>query len=301
MLDSIGSTCVSSAGRRSNFAGLVAVLAVALAVIGCLLGSTLAIAQPAAPGAMLPADIRQSGVLKAGMPLDFAPYNFLDQKSQTVGLDVDMFHAIAAALKIKPEIDRLAFASIIPSVSGGRVDLGMSVMAITPARLKQVAFVRYIRLANGLIVQSGNPTHINDNDACGHSIAVEQGTQPVDVWKSASKQCVQAGKPAVHLLTFNGEGPQVLAVQAGRADAAGVSFATAMMAAESSNGKLEAAPGGPVKGFTVDAGIAFRPDREDLGKAIEAALNTLVANGTYNKILQKWHLQETAATPEIVK
>jgi len=297
MLDFIGGAFLPGATPRRYFAGLM----VALAVAGCFLGSTLTAAQTAGAGAMLPADIRQSGVLKAGMPLDFAPYNFLDQKNQAVGLDVDMFNAIAAALTTKPAIERLAFASIIPSVSGGRVNIGMSVMAITPARLKQVSFVRYIRLANGLIVRSGNPTHINNNDACGHSIAVEQGTQPVDVWEAVSKQCVQAGKPAIQLLTFNGEGPQVLAVQAGRADAAGVSFATAMMAAETSNGKLEAAPGGPVKGFTVDAGIAFKPDHEDLGKAIEAALNTLVADGTYNKILQKWHLQETATTPAIVK
>lgn len=293
MVDFIGGICRLGAPRHRVFA--------ALAVACCLLGSGAVNAQTGDPGTLLPADIRQNGALKVGMPLDFAPYNFLDEKNQPAGLDVDMFHAIAAALNIKPEIDRLAFASIIPSVSGGRVNIGMSVMGITAARVKQVSFVRYIQLANGLIVRAGNPAHINNNDACGHSIAVEQGTQPVDVWQSVSKQCVRAGKPAIQLLTFNGEGPQVLAVQAGRADAAGVSFATAMMAAKTSNGRLEAAPGGPVKGFTVDAGIAFKPDNQELGKAIEATLKSLIADGAYTKILQRWHLEEMSTTPEIVK
>jgi polar amino acid transport system substrate-binding protein len=282
---------------RRRLAGL----AVLLVAIGWLAGGRPAVAQAGSPADMLPADIKQSGVLKAGMPLDFAPYNFLDPKGEMVGLDVDMFRALAGVLKVKPEIDRLAFASIIPSVSGGRVDVGMSVMAILPARLKLVSFVRYALLANGLIVRAGNPSHIGNNDACGHSIAVEKGTQPVEVWEGVSKQCVQAGKPAIQLSTFDGEGPQVLAVQSGRADAAGVSFATAMMASETSNGKLEGAPGGAVKGFTVDAGIAFKAGRDDLGNAVEAALKVLVADGTYNKILQKWHLEDTAASPIIVK
>ncbi len=259
-------------------------------------------AQTHGPGwDLLPSDIKQSGVIKAGMPLDFEPYNFLDDKNQTVGFDVDVLNAIAGVIGVKPEIDRIAFASLIPSVSGGRVDVAMSVMAILPARLKQVSFVRYAVLANGLIVRKGNPSKIDNNDACGHSIAVEQGTQPVSVWESVSQQCVKGGKSPITITTFNGEGPQVLAVQSGRADAAGVSLATAEVAAEHSNGQLEGAPGGPVHGFTVDAGIAFARDRSGLGEAIEAALKQLVADGTYDKIQQKWHLEGTSATPTIVK
>ena len=66
--------------------------------------------------------------------------------------------------------------------------------------------------------------------------------------------------------------PELVAVEIGRADAAGVSLATAIVAAKHSDGKLEAAPGGPVTGATVDAGIAFKKGNMQLGKAIEAAL-----------------------------
>jgi polar amino acid transport system substrate-binding protein len=253
----------------------------------------------AAAQALLPEEIKKNGVLKAAMPLDFEPYNFLNENGQQVGFDVEIFHAIASMLGVKPQIDRLAFASIIPAVSGGRVDLGMSVMGILPERRNQVSFVRYAVLANGLIVRKGNPSNINNSDACGHSIAVEKGTQPVFVWEKISKECQEAGKKKIELMMFDGKGPQVLAVESGRADAAGVSFATAVVAAKHSDGKLEAAAGGPVPGATVDAGIAFKKANTQLGKAIEAALKVSIADGTYNKIMEKWNLAGTAATPEV--
>jgi polar amino acid transport system substrate-binding protein len=248
---------------------------------------------------LLPDDLHQKGVLTAAMPLDFEPYNFLDDKGEQVGLDVEMFQSIADALGLRPEIQRLAFASIIPAVSGGRVDVGMSSMGILEQRLKQVSFIRYTILANGLIVRKGNPTHVSNTDACGHSIAVEKGTQPVFVWEKKAEECLAAGKPKIELITLDGKGPQVLAVEAGRADAAGVSFATAIIAAKHSDGKLEPAPGGPVPTASVDAGIAVKKENKQLAQAIEAALKVLVANGTYQRILDKWALGEAKATPAI--
>jgi polar amino acid transport system substrate-binding protein len=249
--------------------------------------------------ALVPDEINKSGVIKAAMPLDFEPYNFLDDKNQQVGFDVEIFHAIANVMGVKPEIDRLAFASIIPAVSGGREDVGMSVMAILPARMKQVSFVRYSILANALIVKKGNPSGIRNDDACGHSIAVEKGTQPVLVWEKISKECESAGKKNIELTMFDGKGPQVLAVETGRADGAGVSYATAIVSAKHSDGKLEPAPGGPVPGATVDAGIAFKKGNTQLGKAIEAALKVIIADGTYKKIMDEWELQGTAAEPKV--
>ena len=251
--------------------------------------------------ALLPDALREKGVLTAAMPLDFEPYNFLDEQNRKVGLDVEIFEGIAEALGLKPDIERLGFAAIIPAVSGGRVDVGMSVMGILEPRLKQVSFVRYTVLANGLIVRKGNPSGVSNTDACGHSIAVEKGTQPVFVWEKKAAECVAAGKPKIELSTFDGKGPQVLAVETGRTDAAGVSLATAIVAAKHSDGKLEPAPGGPVPGASVDAGIAVKKDDKALALAIEKALQGMVASGAYQKILDKWGLGAATATPAVIE
>jgi len=251
--------------------------------------------------ALLPAELRAKGVLTAAMPLDFEPYNFLDDKNEEVGVDVEVFRSVAEVLGLKPEIQRLGFASVIPAVSGGRVDVGMSSMGILESRLKQVSFVRYTLLTNGLIVRKGNPTNVSNKDACGHSIALEKGTQPVFVWEEKSKECEAAGKRKIEILIFDGKGPQVLAVESERAEAAGVSYATSIVAAKHSNGKLDAAPGGPVPGAQVDAGIAFKKENRQLGQAMEAALKVLVANGIYAKIFEKWDLGALITTPVIVE
>jgi polar amino acid transport system substrate-binding protein len=250
---------------------------------------------------MLPDDLKQKGTLVVAMPLDFEPFNYLDEKNQQTGLDVDVIHAIGDKLGLKVDIQRIGFASMIPSVSGGRVDAAMAAMGILPARLALVSFVRYGHFSNGLVVRKGNPTHVRNDDACGHTLAVEKGTQPLIVWQKKSDECVAAGKPKIELLVFEGKGPQVLAVESGRAEAAGVGFATAIVAAKHSNGKLEAAPGGPVPGATVECGIAFNKQSVKLGQAMEAALKSLVADGTYDKIYAKWSLSPERAAPAVVQ
>jgi len=249
--------------------------------------------------ALLPDDIKQKGTLVVAMPLDFEPFNYLDEKNEQTGLDVDMIRAIGDKLGLKVDIQRIGFASMIPGVSGGRVDAAMSAMGILPARLPLVSFVRYGHFSNGLVVRKGNPTNVRNDDACGHTIAVEKGTQPLLVWQKKSDECVAAGKAKIELLVFEGKGPQVLAVESGRAEAAGVGFATAIVAAKHSNGKLDAAPGGPVPGATVECGIAFNKQNVKLGQALEAALKSLVKDGTYDKIWEKWSLSAERAPPAI--
>jgi len=251
--------------------------------------------------ALLPDDIKQKGTLAVAMPLDFEPFNYLDEKNEQTGLDVDMIRAIGDKLGLKVDIQRIGFASMIPSVSGGRVDAAMSAMGILPARLPLVSFVRYGHFSNGLVVRKGNPTNIRNDAACGHTIAVEKGTQPLLVWQKKSDECVAAGKPKIELLVFEGKGPQVLAVESGRAEAAGVGFATAIVAAKHSNGKLDAAPGGPVPGATVECGIAFNKQNVKLGQAMEAALKALVKDGTYDKIFEKWSLSPERAQPAVIQ
>lgn len=251
--------------------------------------------------ALLPDDIKQKGTLAVAMPLDFEPFNWLDEKNQPVGLDVDMIRAIGDKLGLKVDIQRMGFASMIPSVSGGRVDAAMSAMGILPARLPLVSFVRYGHFSNGLVVRKGNPTNVRNDDACGHTISVEKGTQPLLVWQKKSEECVAAGKPKIELMVFEGKGPQVLAVESGRAEAAGVGFATGIVAAKHSNGKLEAAPGGPVPGATVECGIAFNKQNVKLGQAMEAALKDLVKDGTYDQIWAKYELSAERAQPALIQ
>jgi len=274
---------------------------VAMVGAAAALGTTAMAAPDDAVRTLLPDDIKQKGMLVAAMPLDFEPFNYLDAQNTQTGLDVDLFNSIGEVLGVKTEIQRMGFASIVPAVKGGRVDVGMSAMGILPDRLPLVSFARYGHFSNGLIVKKGNPANVHNDQGCGARIAAEKGTQPLFLWQKIAEKCAAEGKPKPEITIFDGKGPQVLAVESGRADAAAVGYATAIVAAKHSDGKLQAAPGGPVPGGTVECGIAFAKNRDRLGEAIKAALDVLVANGTYDKIFSKWQLSEERASPALVK
>jgi polar amino acid transport system substrate-binding protein len=293
---------VRSLARRLLDAAFFASIFAAILPAGNVLAAPVDANAPAVSAArkLVPADVRSKGTLVAAMPLDYEPYNFLDDKSEQMGLDVDLFRSIAEVLDLKPEIQRMGFASVIPSVTGGRVDVGMSAMSILKPRLKVVSFVRYSHANQGLVVHQGNPAGVSTANACGHSIALEKGTQPFLYWQDYAARCEAEGKPKMTLLVFDGKGPQMLAVESGRAEAMGVGYATATIAGKHSDGKLETAPGGPAPGGNVETGIVFAKAQPQLGQAIEAALKALIANGTYMQIFAKWGLSDLTETPAVV-
>jgi len=274
-------------------------LPLVIAIVAASAVPAMAAPDTAARG-LLPASVRDSGVLTVGMPLDYEPYNFMGADGKPHGLDVDIFDGIAETLGLKPQINRMGFASIIPAVSGARIEVGMSGIGIMPARLKVVSFARYSVATNGLVVASGNPAKINTQNACGHTIALEKGTSPELYWEGAADDCVKQGKPKMSLLVLDGEGPQMLAIQSGRAEAAGVGYATAVVVAQHSGGKLAVADGGPALGSTLDCGVAVSRDNPQLGKAIVAALKVMVANGSYDAIFKKWGLSALRSDPAFV-
>src|SRR5260221_8999382 len=97
-----------SVPTRSIFAAIL------FAIVAQVSGSSGAAAASVdeAARALLPAELRAKGVLTAAMPLDFEPYNFLDDKNEQVGVDVEVFRSIAEVLGLKAEIQRLGFASV---------------------------------------------------------------------------------------------------------------------------------------------------------------------------------------------
>ncbi|ABE37173.1 bacterial extracellular solute-binding s, 3 family protein [Paraburkholderia xenovorans LB400] len=276
------------------------VSAVIVATIMAVSAAPAMAAPDAAARGLLPASVRDAGALTVGMPLDYEPYNFMGADGKAQGLDVDIFNGIAETLGLKPQINRMGFASIIPAVSGARIQVGMSGIGILPARLKVVSFVRYSVATNGLVVASGNPAKINTHDACGHTIALEKGTSPELYWETAANDCTKQGKPKMNLLVLDGEGPQMLAIQSGRAEAAGVGYATAVVVAQHSGGKLSVAEGGAAPGGELDCGVAISKDDPQLGNAIAAALKVMVANGSYDAIFRKWGLSALRSTPSFV-
>lgn len=70
----------------------------------------------------------------------YAPFEFLNEKGEMVGFDVDLMNYVCKQIDINCVWQNTAFDSLIPNLKFKKIDFAIADMNITPERLKQVAF-----------------------------------------------------------------------------------------------------------------------------------------------------------------
>lgn len=120
-----------------------------LAYLGCVaLATSLAITMPAKADLQ---DIVDSGTVRIGVPADVAPFGFLDENNEQVGLDIDVARMIAEALGVELELHTVTSANRISYLATNRIDLSIAAMGATPERALQIDFSSpYSALSIGL-------------------------------------------------------------------------------------------------------------------------------------------------------
>ncbi|HEX3796283.1 MAG TPA: ABC transporter substrate-binding protein [Acidimicrobiales bacterium] len=246
---------------------------------------------PSLAGAV-PASIKSSGTLSVALDATYAPDEFVASDGSTViGMDADLANAIGQVLNLKVTLTNATFATIIPALTSGKFDLGMSSFTDTKAREKQVNFVDYFSAGEGYYVSAKSHYHPNGLSAlCGHSVSVESGTTEESDAQAQAKICKHKKKAAVKVLSFANQNSANLAVSSGRADVGFADSQIAQYIVAQSGGQFRSSG----KAFeTAPYGIAV-PKGTTLNVSVQGALKVLIADGTYGKILKKWGIQAGA-------
>jgi polar amino acid transport system substrate-binding protein len=240
----------------------------------------------------VPAAIRDKGALTVAADATYAPNEFIGSDGHTVvGWDADLAQALGQVMGLKINMVNSTFDTIIPGLVSGKYGLGMSSFTDTKEREKTVDFVTYFSAGTSFYIKStGGPDITSLTDLCGHKVAVEKGTTQQADSQAQAKKCQSAGKSAVTVQIFNDQNAVNLALSSGRADVAMADSPVAAYQVKQSDGtfKLSGQPYG-----TAPYGIAI-PKNSGMAKPVLAALEHLMANGTYMKILDKWGVQEGA-------
>ena len=220
--------------RRTKLWRIAAVFAAtgALALSGCASGTNTS-TQSSAPASgtaaasaekvdeianTVPEDIKSSGKLIVGVNIPYTPNEFKDESGKIVGFDVDLMNAVAATLGLTAEYREADFAKIIPSIQGGTFNVGMSSFTDTKEREQTVDFVTYGSAGILWAQRPDNP--VDPNNACGKKVAVQATTtEETDELPAKSKACTDAGKPAIQIVSFDGQDAATNAVVLGQADA----------------------------------------------------------------------------------
>jgi len=117
---------------------------VACAVIGLTGCATLRSEKPA-PAASTVAPVLKRivarGELLVGTTGSQPPLNTTTKSGEIIGLEVDLAQAMAEAMGVKLKLVPMSFAELLPSLEGGKVDIVLSGVTMTPQRNTRVAFV----------------------------------------------------------------------------------------------------------------------------------------------------------------
>jgi polar amino acid transport system substrate-binding protein len=248
--------------------------------------------------AMLPKEILEKTSLTASTSASVPPLLYLETESnQLVGVVADLTHAYAAKLGLKIEIVKTSGDAVIPGVLAKRFDI-VAAMGDFQSRRDKMDFIDIVKGGNALLTRKGNPAGITGlDDLCGRKLAVIKGSIQEKRAGEASQKCTAAGKPAVEVMGYPDGPTAVLALQSGRADLQWDDLAGAYYKVSKNPDAFEIA--GAPQDKDAPYGVGLPKDQAQLRDAIHAALQSLLKDGTYGKILAKWGVAGLAQ-PEIV-
>ncbi|MER6462586.1 ABC transporter substrate-binding protein [Streptomyces sp. NPDC001288] len=308
----------ASSTRRTTVARSRTAAFGAIAVAGALIltgcgdqtdkGSDSGSSSSSAPlASKLPDSIRKAGVIKVGSDIAYPPVEYMEG-GKAVGVDPDIADALGKQLGVKFDFQNGKFAQLIVGLQSKRFDMVMSAMNDTKDRQSGidsdtgkkvgngVDFVDYFTAGTSILVQKGNPKGIKTlDDLCGKVVALQQGTTSEGIAKAQSTKCTKDGKKAITLQTFDTDPEALLRLKQGASVADLNDFPVAAYNAKTSGGGKDF----EVVGDQIEAGpygIAVTKENTQLRDALQAALDAIVKNGEYGKILAKWNVTQGGVT-----
>lgn len=264
----------------------------------------------AALRAKLPHAVRAAGVLKIGSNLNYAPVDFKDQNSAPAGLDPDLATALGNYLGLRVQFVDMPFDKLIPAVQAKQIDLAMSAVIDTQQRQNGtddsgqqanpgVDFVDYFVTGTSILVKNGNPVGINSlDDLCGHTVAVQRGTIQAEIAQRQAPACDRISKPLrIDLLDTDDQALSEVAAGTAVADlndypiaAYNTRSAQAGTRFQLTGGQLEPGP----------YGLTLNKTESALRDVLAKALDQLILDGEYDKILDKWNAHPGAVQSAVV-
>lgn len=255
---------------------------------------------------LLPKAIQDKGKIKVGSDIAYPPVEFKDSAGKTVGIDPDIAAALGKQLGVTFEFENGTFDTLITGLRSKRYDLAMSAMTDTKDRQEGVDsetkkkvgegvdFVDYFTAGVSIYTKKGDDKGIASwADLCGKKIAVQRGTVSEDMAKAENAKCGAKGKITIE--AFDNDLEAQTRLRAGGADAGSSDFPVAAYAVKTSGGGNDF----QIVGEQVEAapyGIAVAKGNDQLRDAIQKALEAIIKNGEYKKIVDKWGVAAGAVT-----
>lgn len=224
----------------------------------------------------------ESGKLIMATNATFPPYEYIEG-NKIVGIDAEIAGAIAEKLGLELQIDDMEFDSIIESVKGGKADIGLAGMTVTPERQEVINFTAsYATGVQVVIVTEDSAIATVDDlfaEGAMHVIGVQRNTTG-DLYSTWDLE--DAGLATVDRYSKGADAVQALLT--GKADCVVIDNEPAKAFVEANDGLKILDTAYAVE----DYAAAMSKDNAELYEAVNKALEELIADGTVASIIEKY-------------
>lgn len=225
--------------------------------------------------------------LRLGVDPTYPPLEYKNQDGSLTGFGVDIADALCAEIKAKCVWVESSWDGMIPGLLARKFDAIASSMTVTPKRQTQIAFTDKVSNAPArLVIKRGSDLQPTVESLKGKRVGVEQGST-----QEAFAKAVWGSK-GVDVLSYQNQDQVYADLVVGRLDA---SLQGAIQAShgflDTPRGKDYQFAGGNLEHpefFGVGDGIGLRKDDVELREDLNKALATILANGTYKHINDKY-------------
>jgi len=217
----------------------------------------------------------------------YPPLQFLDASGAAVGWEYDAMAEIAKRLNIAVKYENISWDAMIPAVSEGQFDLGMTGITIRDDRKEQVDFSDSYMTSEMVMMVRGDESRFSDAASFAADadllMAAQPGTTPFYV---GVYDVLDGNEANPRIKLFETFGATVEALKSGDVD-------LVLTDGTAGAGYVDASAGGlkivGEKLGTEDFGFIF-PKGSDLVAPMNAAIAAMRADGTIDALNTKWFL-----------
>jgi polar amino acid transport system substrate-binding protein len=243
---------------------------------------------------LLPADIKEAGVITMAADLHYPPTSFLAQDNKTpIGYNVDVATLLGKKLGLEVEVKNVTWDNVIPGIASRRYDFTATNMTPTPERLEVLDMVTYWAPGSSLIVEKGNPLDLSlaDESICGKRIAVMTGSsQQQDYLPLINEDCEAAGQEPVDGVVLGNVEGALTQLVAKRLDGVFSDTSQLAWAAKQQPQSFELLAPQYQKEEGDDTAALGLPKNSPLTPALHAAMQSLMDSPAYQATLDRWGL-----------
>lgn len=248
----------------------------------------------AASAAPLPDSIVKRGSIVAAVVPNYPPLEFRDPATnELTGFDIELGQGLAQKLGTRITWQETSFDQMLSSLATGRIDIVLSGMTDMASRQAASSFVDYMKTGPQFFVRAARKAEFPAMESlCGKAVGASRRTStPAEINAWSAEHCTKAGHEPIRVVGTEGSADARTQLKQGRVDAAAQGSETLPYIMSQEPGAFAPVGHAFKTGYN---GIAIRKDDQALQTALSEALQQMIADGSYAKLLAKYNMADQA-------